>query len=217
MKYESVIFDLDGTLLDTLLDLAYCMNAVLEQNGLPTRPIENYKYYVGEGMDMLIRNVTQGMEGVNEDKIKALFTGMREVYGNNWDVYTQPYEGINELLDKLLEKDLELNVLSNKPHEFTVKMVMHYFPGVPFSKVLGAREEKHKKPHPESALEIASSLNIIPGEIIFLGDTKIDMQTAVNAGNFPVGVLWGFRTAEELSSHGARLLISKPEELLSVL
>lgn len=217
MKYKAVIFDLDGTLLDTLLDLAHCMNTVLEQNGLPTRPIENYKYYVGEGMDMLIRNVTVGMEDINEEKIAALFSGMHEVYGNNWDVYTKPYEGINLLLDKLLEKDIELNVLSNKPHEFTVKMVEHYFPGYSFRVVLGAREGKPKKPDPGSALEIVGELGITPAEIIFLGDTRIDMLTAVNAGNFPVGVLWGFRTAEELTSHGARILISQPNELLSVL
>src|SRR5688572_30444509 len=109
MKFKAAIFDLDGTLLDTLLDLAHCMNAVLQRNNLPARQIENYKYYVGEGMEMLIRNVTEGLD-INDEITASLFSGMRDEYGQKWHIHTQPYNGINELLSKLLEKDIELNV-----------------------------------------------------------------------------------------------------------
>ncbi|MDR4497983.1 MAG: HAD family hydrolase [Candidatus Scalindua sp.] len=214
--FDAVIFDLDGTLLNTLEDLANSMNRVLLQNGLPVHHIDAYRYFIGDGA---FEFVTRALP---EDKridtiITACLDSFRIDYRLNWNVKTTPYEGVPEMLDALIARKLKLAVLSNKPHEYTKRCVTALLPKWNFNIVLGQRNGVPRKPDPAGALEVANNLNISPSKFLYLGDTSIDMKTSVTAGMYPVGVLWGFRTAEELKESGARSLITHPLEILSLL
>ena len=216
MDYRAVIFDLDGTLLDTLEDLSDSLNHVLAARGLPTHTLDEYRYFIGEGTAMLItRALPKGKR--NDETIRACLEEYRENYGRNWRVKTRPYEGVSEMLDALTGRGLNIAVLSNKPHDFTERCVAEFLPNWTFGAVLGQRDTVMKKPDPAGALEVAERLNIPPAEFLYLGDSAIDMKTAIAAGMFPVGVLWGFRPAEELQEGGARALIERPLEILNLL
>ncbi len=215
MNYKAVLFDLDGTLLDSLEDLADSMNAVLRRNGHPEHPLEAYRYFVGDGVEALARRVLP--EGHRDEAaIAACIEQMREEYKDRWDKKTRPYPGIPELLDALTERAVKLGVLSNKPDATTRTMVAALLPRWSFDDVVGARPEVPRKPDPAGALEIARRLAVAPAEFLYLGDTDTDMKTAVAAGMFPVGALWGFRDAEELTASGAKVLIEKPTDLLGL-
>lgn len=216
MNLKAVIFDLDGTLLDTLDDLADSMNYVLSSNGFQIHDKSKYKYFVGDGMRNLVkRSLPEG--NFEEKAIDTYFNQMREQYSKNWAVKSKPYSGISELLDALDAKNFPKAVLSNKAHDFTVQVVKELLSNWQFTYVYGEREGITRKPDPSGALEIAKKLGLKPEEIIYVGDTSTDMKTAVNAGMFPVGVLWGFREKEELIEHGAKLIISDPLELLKLI
>jgi phosphoglycolate phosphatase len=214
--YEGILFDLDGTLLDTLEDLADSMNEVLGGLGYPTHPVEAYKFFVGEGLEVLVRRVLPE-ERRTPEIIEQALVDMREVYGRRWRLNTRPYAGVPELLEALSGRGLKLAILSNKVDAFTQIMVADLLAPWRFDRVLGARPAHPKKPDPAGALEIAGAMGLSPTKFLYLGDTAIDMKTAVGAGMFPVGVLWGFRPAEELRSGGANLLIEHPLDLLSIL
>jgi phosphoglycolate phosphatase len=216
MNFKAVIFDMDGTLLDTLADLADSMNQVLKNFGFPEHPREAYKYFVGQGMDILVRKALPP-EHLNESLVTQSIEAMREEYIKNWDRTTRPYPGIPEMLDALTRKGIPMTILSNKPHDFTRFVADKLLAKWTFPVILGARPEVPKKPDPAGALEIADSLKLPPKEILYLGDTGTDMRTATAAGMFPVGVLWGFRTASELTAEGAQVLIEHPQELLRYL
>lgn len=216
MPYQAVLFDLDGTLLDTLADLGNAMNRVLAAQGLPGHPLEAYRYFVGEGARLL---VTRSLPENRRDAatIAACLAAFQADYDQNWQVETKPYPGIPEMLDALTARGLKLAVLSNKPHDFTRRCVHELLPRWTFNPVFGLRETVPRKPDPAGALEIAACLNIPPANFLYLGDTAIDMQTARAAGMFPVGALWGFRSAEELAESGAEVLLEEPVGLLGVL
>ena len=215
-KIKAVIFDLDGTLLDTLADLAGAMNTVLEGHGFPTHPTEAYKQFVGEGVRVLVtRALPTGQR--EEAMIEKSLGLMKEEYGKTWHVSTKPYQGIPELLSVLSEMQLQCSVLTNKPHSFAIEMVKRYFPDHPFASVHGAREGEPRKPDPAAALQIADELSVKPAEMCFLGDTWTDMKTAGDAGMLPIGVLWGFRSGKELRESGAAALIAEPLDLLPIL
>jgi phosphoglycolate phosphatase len=216
MNFKAVIFDMDGTLLDTLADLADSMNQVLKNLGFPEHPREAYKYFVGQGMDILVRKALPP-EHLNESLIPQCIEAMREEYGKIWDRNTRPYPGIPELLDALTQRKIPMAILSNKPHDFTRFVAAKLLAKWTFPVILGARPGVPKKPDPAGALEIADILKLSPKEILYLGDTGTDMQTANAAGMFPVGVLWGFRTKSELLAEGAKVLIKHPQELLRYL
>lgn len=215
MRFKGIIFDLDGTLLDTLRDIAGSMNAVLREHGLPERAEEDYKQYVGEGMNQLVRNALDATGTQYDDEmVNRLEARMKAIYHTQWHVHTQPYEGIDKLLRSLQKHtDLPLAVLSNKPQAFTEEMVKHYFPAGTFSIVRGAQEGIPRKPNPDAALAIAAQWKILPKDILFIGDSRTDVLTARNAGMYPLGVLWGFRDAGELLKYGASFLLGKPSEL----
>ncbi len=215
-RYKAVLFDLDGTLLDTLKDLALSMNRVLERNGMPTHPEDSYRYFVGDGASTLVRRAVP--EGVRNDAklLESLHKDFLKDYAQNWDKNTKLYEGIDKLLDYLVEKGLRLSVLSNKPHDFTKLCVERYLGNWPFDLVFGDRPGVPRKPDPTGALEIAKILGFPPDAFLYLGDTSIDMLTASSAGMFPVGVLWGFRDRKELEEAGAKAIISKPQGLRSL-
>lgn len=216
MPYQAVLFDLDGTLLDTLDDIGNAMNRVLASRGFPTHPIDAYRSFVGDGMAMLVTRALP--ENKRDDEpIHDCLEAYRTDYGRTWNVKTRPYDGVVALLDALTARGRKRAILSNKPHEFTQRCVAEFLPNQDFDVVFGQREGVPLKPDPAGALEIAHTFGIPPAAFLYLGDTSVDMQTATAAGMVPVGVIWGFRTAEELRSSGAQVLIERPLEILEFL
>jgi phosphoglycolate phosphatase len=216
MTGRAVLFDLDGTLLDTIRDLADATNAALGQLGFAAHPVGTYKRLVGEGVEMLIRRALPAdrLDAATVARCAAL---MKQEYSDRWARTTRPFDGIPELLDALTARGIPLAVLSNKPDEFTQLCVARLLPRWRFAAVVGQSPGRPKKPDPAAALEIAARLGRPPAEVLYLGDTDTDMQTAVAAGMFPVGALWGYRTRAELLAHGAKALLARPLDLLSLL
>jgi phosphoglycolate phosphatase len=216
MSYKVVLFDLDGTLLDTLTDIADAANQALRSLGFPGHPRESFKYFVGDGTETLMERVLP--KNCRDTATKAECASlMQREYSRCWAATTRPYEGIPDLLNALTARRLLMAVLSNKPDEFTKLCVAQLLPDWRFAAVLGAGPSLPRKPDPAGALEIACRLSIPCDEVVYLGDTNTDMQTAVAAGMFPVGALWGFRSADELMASGAKVLVAKPLDLLRVL
>ena len=216
MRFKAVCFDLDGTLLDTLDDLAYCTNKVLSERGFPIHPVDEFRHFVGDGVKMLmIRALPE--EARDETLIGECRKDFETIYRECWNRQTVPYHGISELLDSLTKLELKLAVLSNKPHEFTVLTVNHLLQSWNFDVILGQREKIPKKPDPAGVLEICQKLGLTSEKIIYLGDTATDMKTAFSSGCYPVGVLWGFRNEKELKDNGALQVIKNPLDLLDLL
>ena len=213
MTFKAVMFDLDGTLLNTLEDIADTANHVLLQRGLPTHETDAYRHFVGDGVHILFTRVLPEEEQ-NVASVDQCVTAFREAYEHYWNVKTKPYDGIPDMLDGLTERGFKMAVLSNKPDDFAKKCVSELLSKWQFKVVYGARDGIPRKPHPGTALQIANIIGAEPDRILYLGDTAIDMKTAVAAGMFPVGALWGFRSAEELRNAGAEEVISLPQELL---
>jgi len=216
MNYKAVLFDLDGTLLDTLEDIARSMNAVLTNAGFPAHPIEAYRGFVGEGIANLVRRALP--EGCGDEcTVQQHVSAMIEEYGRRWAEHTRPYPEIPELLHALTVRKFKMAVLSNKMDSFTSDMVNNLLADWQFEEVLGAQPSIPRKPDPAGALLISRQCGVRPEEFLYLGDSNTDMQTAVNAGMYPVGALWGFQTADQLLASGAQKLIAKPLELLTLL
>ncbi len=215
MSYKAVLFDLDGTLLDTLEDLANAGNRVLASQSLPAHPVEAYRYFVGAGIAVLVERILPESHRQPE-VIASAITEFKRVYAENWHECTTPYAGVPEMLDLLLANGLHLAILSNKPDDFTQVCVQRLLPRWPFQPIFGQRPGVPTKPDPAGALEAAHVLNCRPEEILYVGDTSIDMHTARAAGMDPVGVLWGFRGADELKEAGAGWLIDHPRELVAI-
>ena len=216
MNYRAVLFDLDGTLLDTLEDLADSANAALRSLDFPEHPPQAYKYFVGDGMEVLVQRALPA-DRANAATCAECAARVRREYAQRWADKTRPYAGIPELLDAVAARGVAMAVLSNKPDEFTRLCVTRLLPRWHFAAVVGARPTLPRKPDPTGAREIARQLSFAPAAFVYLGDTNTDMQTAIAAGMFPVGALWGFRTAEELRASGARSLLEKPLDLLDLL
>lgn len=216
MKCKAVIFDLDGTLLDTLDDLADSMNSVLAAMSLPLIPLNEYKILVGRGMRNLV-TTSLPPELRSEELIDRCYSAMFEEYGRRWCIKTRPYDGIPELLDGLAVKEIPAAILSNKVDKITQLVVKKYLAGWKFEAVLGEREGVPRKPDPAGLLEIAGLMRIPADEIICLGDSGSDMTAALGAGMYPVGALWGFRSRSELVGHGAKKVIETPTELLAII
>ena len=216
MNFRAILFDLDGTLLDTLADIAESANQVLAARGCATHPIDAYRDFIGDGVVHLFgRALPEDRRG--EEIVAECVSSFRERYAEIWNVRTRPYEGVAELLDAVTARGLKMAILSNKPHAFTRRCADAYFSAWPFQAVLGQRDGVPRKPDPAGALLLAEELGVEPGECVYLGDSGSDMQTAVAAGMYPAGALWGFRTAEELTAAGAKTLLERPGELLDLL
>lgn len=211
---KTVIFDLDGTLLDSIEDIASSMNKVLESLQLPTHKIEDYKHFVGGGVDILVENALSNQSKEIKDEVIKRF---KIEYDRKLHSKTLPYDGIYELLDELKKLDINLAVLSNKPHEFTVSYVNHFFKNYNFKEIHGQKKDVPKKPDPKAALDIVKCLDSSCENTYFIGDTKIDMQTAKNANMTAIGVLWGFRDEKELRDFGADFIVSNPLEILKII
>jgi phosphoglycolate phosphatase len=218
-SWVAAIFDLDGTLLDTLADLADSMNSVLEDLGYPTHPVDAYRTFVGDGVGNLVKRALppEWHERARREPafLETCVASMREAYELRWATKTAPYPGVPELLRELAARGVRMGVLSNKPHDFTAKIVAHFLPDIGFDAVFGAREGVPRKPDPAGVRDVLRSLGTREVETLYIGDSSTDMDTARNAGLVSVGVLWGFRTKEELLEHGAHRLVAKPRELLA--
>jgi phosphoglycolate phosphatase len=215
MKIKGAIFDLDGTLIDSIEDIADSMNIVLAEKGFPEHDILSYKVFVGNGIKTLVRRALP--KDSSEEAVERCFAAMMTRYERFCDVKSAPYKGIPELLTVLHERGVKMAVLSNKADRITKRVIATLLPGTPFVNVEGLTDEATKKPNPANALKICDNMGVRPEEIIYLGDTGTDMETAKRAGFYAVGVLWGFRGKDELISHGADILISTPDELLKLL
>ncbi|MCK4623702.1 MAG: HAD family hydrolase [Phycisphaerae bacterium] len=216
MNYQAVLFDLDGTLLDTIDDLADSMNAALERLGCPGHGVDEYRLFVGDGVDTFARRVLP--EDRQDEPIVARCVELLQAeYANRWNVKTRPYDGVAEMLNGLAARGLAMAVLSNKPDDSTKLCVANLLPDWRFDMVQGVADGFTPKPDPAGALKIAETIGIAPGEFLYLGDTNTDMQTATAAGMYPVGATWGFRPADELSANGAKTLINHPTDLLKLI
>ncbi len=217
MKFEGVLFDLDGTLINSLEDLADSMNTVLKNNHFPTHETEAYRQFIGNGLRNLTRTVLPESYRKDEELVNRCLASMVEIYNRNCMNKTRPYEGIPSLLDELSSRGLKLAVLSNKNDEMTRRIVRTLFPEGKFECIAGLTTEALKKPNPAEALRISRELDISPAKMLYVGDSGTDMQTANNAGMHAAGVLWGFRTKEEILLNGAKVVVNEPAELLKLL
>ncbi|MEM9419997.1 MAG: HAD family hydrolase [Planctomycetota bacterium] len=214
MKFDAVMFDLDGTLADTLRDLAAAGNHAMAAVGRPGYELDQYRTLVGQGVERLIRDAL-GPE--HQELFEQASAAFKAYYAEHRYDFCAPYPGIAELLDALTAKGLKLAVMSNKPDEATVDMIQRVFGRWPFDAVRGHRESYPVKPDPKAALEIAAELGIAPDHWAYVGDTNVDMFTGKRAGFFTVGVAWGFRSVQEMRDAGADAIIEHPSELLLLL
>jgi len=214
MRFDAILFDLDGTLADTLDDIAASVNWALEQNAVDPHPPDAYRGLVGEGVSRLVE---RALPAGRQDLHAAVLEDLRAHYTEHMLDRTVPYPGIPELLDELASRGLPMAILSNKPQLATRWMVERLFSGWPFAAVAGELPGVPHKPDPASALEIARGLGVDPGRVLYLGDTRTDMETAVAAGMFGVGALWGFRDRAELEAHGASAVVEHPRDVVPLL
>jgi phosphoglycolate phosphatase len=215
LNYKAVIFDLDGTLVNSLNDLADSANAVLAQFGYPTFSVSEYKYFVGNGSRKLIERILPA-EHRTDAEIDMVLSQYRTLYNSNLLHKTKPYAGMPEVIQALKKQGIPLAVCTNKHCEAAQKIVTTLYGENIFSGLVADKPgtDFKRKPDPSNALKLAASLHVLPQEVAYLGDSKVDMQTAVKAGFLPVGVLWGFRTEAELVANGAKILLHEPKELL---
>lgn len=209
--YRYVIFDLDGTLLNTLDDLADAGNYTCRMNGWPEHPVEAYKYFVGNGMAKLVERFTPEQHRTPET-LKAALDTFIPYYDAHKEDKTLPYAGIPEMLEELKRAGVRIAVLTNKAHPLARDVMERYFPGV-FPFVQGALPDRPTKPDPTLLHELMESMGAKAGETLFVGDSNVDIRTARNGALASCGVLWGFRTARELQEEGADYLAATAEEL----
>lgn len=216
MKYRAVLFDLDGTLLDTLQDIADSMNSALAYFGFPQHQTDTYRQLISNGMEALVKG-SLPPDHRDEMTTSKVYPKLGEEYTKRWANNSHPYPGIPELLDSLEGLGLRKAILSNTPQSFADIMVSKLLYRWHFEFVVGSSPSVPKKPDPTAALNIAKKMDVEPKDFLYLGDSDVDMKTAVAAGMFPVGALWGFRTANQLISAGAKALVPQPSNLLRIL
>ncbi len=223
-KFGGVIFDLDGTLMDTLADLAASGNFALRQNGFAPVEESGYRYHVGNGMRTMAKRALEASLALSpraaapdDAVVEKLHKALAEHYAANWHEFSKPYPGIVDMLRGLAERGLPFAVCSNKPDFFVKEMVERYFAGVPFVDAIGQSGQVPLKPDATGALLLACKMSLPPEQVLFVGDTKTDMLTANRAGMRAVGVSWGFRPRSELLENGARVIVDVPGQILDLL
>lgn len=216
MAGQAVLFDLDGTLLDTLEDLAAAMNRSLTACGWPTHALSAFREFIGDGARMLAERALPEAAR-SEPEIDRLLAEFAPDYGQNWAVETRIYPGIERMLERLEQQGVQLAVLSNKPDRYMPAIRTRFFAQVPFRLFRGQCEGIPRKPDPAGARLIAQELGVVPGDILYVGDSDIDMHTAAAAGMRACGVLWGYRDGEHLRAAGAQMLVSDPLEIPGLL
>ncbi len=215
MKARAILFDLDGTLVDSVGDIACAVNAALEAHGQSSHTIGAYRNMVGSGLANLVAKALPQEAG--DDLKKRVLQTTLEEYAKCYDRHTVVYDGIAPTLDALQTLEVPLAILSNKMDEFTKKIAATILQKWHFQAVYGAREGVPKKPDPAAALEIANELSVSPRDFLFIGDSGVDVKTALACGMQPLGVSWGYRTVAELEETGARKILNRPEELIEFL
>ncbi|OVE75750.1 HAD family hydrolase [bacterium E08(2017)] len=216
MKPQAIIFDLDGTLLDTLRDLADSVNEVLEARSFPTHPVLDYRLFVGSGIYKLIeRALPEGQR--DESLIAECVMECKATYKKNWNRTTSPFPGVAELLDGLTERKIPFAINTNKPQKYADLNVQEFLAKWQFAEVVGQREDMPMKPDPAGPLMICEVMGIDAEACIYLGDSDVDMQTGINSGMTPIGAAWGFRNSDELVQAGAKAVIDHPMELIDVI
>lgn len=209
-----LIFDLDGTLVDSLPGIAASLNRALDRCGFTGHDHADVRRFIGNGSYELARQATP--EGTSPDLILAAEEAFKEDYATTWPEGTAPYAGIPEFLGKLSAAGVRMAVLSNKPHPFTLEIVGRLFPGVPFDPVLGQRPDAPRKPHPDAALQIAALWQVEPADCCFIGDSTVDLETATSAGMRAVMVGWGYHDVAALKAAGAREVMGKLADLAAL-
>lgn len=210
-----VIFDLDGTLLNTIADLAAATNYALQQAGFPTHSPEAYPYFVGNGVSKLLERVLPEdmRSAANVEKLRSYF---KDYYGTNMTRYTKPYEGIQQLLSELRGRDIDVAVASNKYQAAVDKLVRHFFPAIEWAAIEGQKEGVPVKPDPSIVFEILSKCPTPKSQVLYVGDSGVDMETARRAAVTSIGVTWGFRPEKELRAHYADHIVSDPQRILDI-
>jgi len=214
--FRAIVFDLDGTLLNTLDDIADSVNRMLEEKGLPTHTVDAYRFFIGNGWRMLVTRALPEDQR-SDERIDTCVERSRIIYHANWNRKTRAYAGVSDLMDRLQERGIPLAVLSNKPHDFALRYAEAYLGQWKFEAILGYSDRFPPKPDPTAALEIATRIGVAPENFLFVGDSAVDMRTAHAAGMHAVGAAWGFRGAKELEDSGCRILIHHPLEILPLL
>jgi phosphoglycolate phosphatase len=211
---RAVIFDLDGTLVDSVADLAAAMNHVLDRHGLPTHDVPTIRSFVGHGARSLVERALAGDASLDLEEAYAAF---RARYREHLVVHTRVYEGVPEVLERLRSEGVPTAVLSNKPHAPTVEVVRRLLGTHPFVAVLGQRDGVPRKPAPDAALELAERFGVPPSDVVFVGDSDVDVETARAAGMRSVGCAYGLRDRAELEAAGADAVVDRAIELIDVL
>lgn len=209
------IFDLDGTLINSLQDLASSTNYALGRHGFPKRELHEYRLFLSDGLPKLLHRAIGGK--YSEEEAMCLVDDFKEYYGCHYADCTRPYKGINELLDQLQALKIPLAVLSNKPDQFTRIIVSNLFPDTEFAMIQGKIEEFLPKPDPASLQHILKTLAVNPAEALYIGDSNVDVFTAHNAGVDVVGVTWGYRDKQELIEAGADYIVDSPLDIVKLL
>ena len=211
---KACIFDMDGTLCDTLTTIAYFANESLKHFGLNQIDIDEYKYMIGNGYKNLIRKMLNYLGVYSDELFQKVGDYYFEIYDKNPLYLSAPYNGIMEMLGELKDKGIKTAILSNKPHNATLNVAKEIMAGVKFSHVQGNIEGVPLKPEPDALLNIIDVLGLEKDECLYIGDTSTDIETGKNAGVKTVGVLWGFRTEKELADAGADIIVANPKEIV---
>lgn len=217
MMKKAVIFDLDGTLSDSINSIKYCADRALEPLGFGPFSVKQYCYFVGDGAANLVKRALLAGGDAELIHFEAAFAAYKEIFREHCMYQVVPYDGIPELLKRLKEAGVLIAVLSNKPHEETIRVVETLFGEGYFDKIQGQKEGVAIKPSPEGVFQVLEELHLTAEEILYLGDTATDMKTGKSAGAFTVGALWGFREREELEESHADAIIGHPLQLLEYL
>ena len=213
MHYEAAIFDLDGTLVNSLNDLADSANAVLRSHGFPAHDVEAYRYFVGNGSRKLIERILPADRAADATFVRDFMAEYKARYAAHLLDQTKPYAGIMEMLEELRRRSIPMAVCTNKHQSAAEAIMEELFPRDMFREIIGDQDGLPRKPNPSKVLHIMKNMGVTGDKTLYFGDTSVDMDTARNAGAFAVGVLWGFRPAEELTEHGADIFLKHPLEL----
>lgn len=214
LRYKLIIFDLDGTILDTLEDLKESTNAALKSQGFPVRGLDEVRRFVGNGIRKLIERAVP--QGTSQQQIEETLEVFRKHYQLHCADHTKPYSGISALLEELRREGCQTAVVSNKADFAVQELCLQYFPGL-FDFVVGEKEGIRRKPAPDSVFEVLRTLHTDKEEAVYVGDSDVDVQTAQNAGMDSILVEWGFRGREFLLEHGAETIVKTPQEILKLI
>ena len=213
MNYKAAVFDLDGTLVNSLDDLADSANATLRAYSFPMHEVEAYRYFVGDGTRKLMERILPQEYAADTTFVEQFMSKYKDCYARNLLQKTKPYDGIMEMLEELRRRGIPMAVCTNKHQSAAEMIVKTLFPHRIFQEIIGDQEGLLRKPDPQKVLHIMRNFGVTGEQTAYFGDTDVDMDTARNAGAFAVGVLWGFRPEEELVAHGADILLIHPMEL----